>query len=404
MKLTKTVIAVVALGASALAHADGIEWSGFGSLYYAQDFDQNVKINNGAQNSKIDFTNQSLMGFNVGSRLSDDVTVASQIVAAGNNAQQYNFNLFAQWAYLNYKVMDGLNLKIGRQLWPVLISSEYQRVHQLLPQSDIPYTTYGLLPFVSFDGVSLNKNLDVGIGSLTIGAYAGNPKLNTTPPAALNLDFQRIYGGRLTLDGSGWRVHATYSRVFSKVAIDTIKYADATGTVSDTAARYVVRVTGKAVQNSEIISFGYRYDKHNFVSWGEMSHNKGKDENLLSLTLCNSSGAACSAYGTPKKLFDKSYGGYVLVGYRLGKFLPSFTYAQGTMYLGLPADTQNYEGRTTTYTLSTAYQVNDQATARIEYKKLFMPSAGGGWYDVVQTSGNKNRHGDAIKAGIDFIF
>lgn len=32
MKFTKTVIAAVALGTSAVALADGVEWSGFGSL------------------------------------------------------------------------------------------------------------------------------------------------------------------------------------------------------------------------------------------------------------------------------------------------------------------------------------------------------------------------------------
>lgn len=393
MKITMKVVVAALLGTSTLLHAEGIEWSGFGSLYYSQAFNNQFLVDQ-HENNKPDYTSKSLLGFNVGARISEDMTVASQIVMAGSDAQSTNFNMYAQWVYLNYRINDGLFFKIGRQLWPVQISSEYQRVHQLIPQSNIPYTSYGLLPFVSFDGASLNKTLETSIGSLSFGAYIGNPKLNTTPPSSVTFNETSLIGTRVTLDGSGWRLHATFNRVFSSVSVDASSYTTSTGNTTS-------RTTGNAKTHSNIYSFGFRYDKNNLVSWGDFIYANATDNSHLILT--NSSSGIISN----KKLFDKSYGGYVLLGYRFGKFLPSITFAKGTTKLGLPTDpvtNAKYEGRTTSYILGTAYQLNDQATAKIEYLRTYIPSAGEGWYDVSQASANTETHGDAVKAGIDFIF
>lgn len=394
MKFTKTVIAAVAIGASLAAHADGIEWNGFGSLYYSQAMDNNFLVG-GANDNKPNYTRDSLLGLNVGSKLSDEFSVASQIVMAGESAQSTNFNAFAQWAYLTYKPMDGLNLKIGRQLWPVLISSEYQRVHYLLPQANIPGTAYRLLPFVSFDGLSVNKTFDTGIGSLTASVYTGNPKLNSAPITGVDMNFQTLTGARLTLDGSGWRLHATANKIFSKVTVDSSSY------IPSGAA---VRTTGSAKTHSNIFSFGYRFDKYNFVSWGEASYNKGDVANLALATKLAANGTTVAS--SSKKLFEKSYGGYILAGYRFGKFLPTVTYAQGTTYLGLPTTSNNskFEGKTSSYIAGVTYQMHDQASVRVEYLRTYVPAVGAGWYDVTQSTTSSKRFGDAVKAGVDFIF
>lgn len=394
MKFTKTVIAALAIGTSAVAHADGVEWSGFGSLYYSQSMDNNFLVG-GNRTNKPNFTTPSLLGLNVGSKISDEISVASQIIMAGESAQATNFNTFAQWAYLNYKPMDGLSLKIGRQLWPVLISSEYQRVHFLLPQSNIPGTVYGLLPFVSFDGASANKTMETAVGSLTVGAYLGNPKLNTAGITGIDLDFQTLMGIRATLDGSGWRLHATANKVFSKITVDSNSFSGNT----------YLRTTGTAKTNSNIFSVGYRYDKNNFVSWGEATYSKATDNASLTLNSNVVASGALAATST-KKLFEKSYGGYVLAGYRLGKFLPSATYAQGTTRLGLPTTATNtkYEGKTESYIAGLAYQAHDQANLKLEFQRTYVPSAGGGWYDVTQSTTSTRRFGDVVKAGVDFIF
>lgn len=395
MKFTKKVMAALMITASATTFAEGVEWSGFGSLYYSQAFDNNFLVG-GADDNKPDYTQHSLFGLNVGSNISENLSVASQIIMAGDSAQSTNFDMFAQWASLNYRVTDGLNVKVGRQLWPVLISSEYQRVHYLLPQSNIPGTSYSLLPFVSFDGVSVNKNFETGIGGLTLGLYSGNPKLNNGGIPGVDLDFQTLTGLRATLDGSGWRIHATANKIFSKIKVESESY---------TATNVLVRTTGLAKTGSNVFSFGYRYDKHNFVSWGEASYSKATDNQDLTLVTKVAANGTTVATST-KKIFEKTYGGYVLAGYRFGNFLPTITYAQGRTLLGLPASAINakYEGKTESYIAGLAYSLHDQATLKFEYMRTYVPSIGGGWYDVVQSTTSQKEYGDAVKAGIDFIF
>lgn len=385
MKFTRSVIAALAIGTSFAAFADGVEWSGFGSLYYSQAFDNQFLLGQHS-NNKPDYTTHSLVGFNVGSKLGDNMSFSSQIVMAGAGAQSTNYNMFAQFAYLTYNPVPSVSLKIGRQLWPMLISSEYQRVHFLLPQTEIPATVYGLMPFVAFDGVSANKSLDTAIGSLTLGAYAGAPKLNRTPPAGLAFDFPSIIGARATLDGSGWRLHATANQFKSKMTISYLTSLPSTKYTSINEA------------TSTIYSFGYRYDKYNIVSWGEMFTLKSTDNSLVP-----------QAAGGPQtnKYFQRSYGGYVLAGYRFGKYLPTLTYAQGTAKLGFPTDpttNQKYDGKVTSYIFCNSFQMNDQASFKVEFQRSYVPSAGGGYFDVAQSTTSTKKYGDMLKAGIDFIF
>lgn len=401
MKFTKTVIAAIMLSASVLAHADGIEWSGFGSLYYSQAMDKNFLVGQNTDN-KPDYTSHSLVGFNVGSVLSPDMTFNAQLVMAGAGAASTNFNMFAQWAYISYKPSESVTLKIGRQLWPMLISSEYQRVHYLLPQTSISETVYGLSPFVSFDGVSANKKFNLRRKmSLTIGAFAGAPKLNRTNPTGSEFSFPKIIGARATLDGSGWRLHGTINKYQAKMQIDVASVQAFPGMGN------VVFGTIPFVNTADItlMSAGYRYDKHNIVSWGEMFTLKGtNNESVAMTTMLNMmSGKGPSPY----KFYERSYGGYLLLGYRIEDFLPSVTVAQGTAGFGFPSDmvtNQHYDGKVTSIILCNAYKMNDQASLKVEFQRSSVKAPGEGFFDVAQSATSTKKYGDIVKAGVDFIF
>lgn len=298
-----------------------------------------------------------------------------------------------QWAYLTYKPIESVSLKIGRQLWPMLISSEYQRVHYLLPQTAISETVYGLSPFVSFDGVSANKSLDVAGSTLTLGAYAGAPKLNRINPTGLDFSFPKIIGARATLDGSGWRLHATANRYQAKM---NITYQT---TTANTQTGTWTNYSNTNTATIDLYSFGYRYDKNNIVSWGEMFTLKGKDNVKVPMA----AGYTQQDY----KFYERSYGGYLLAGYRFGHFLPTVAVAQGFAGFGFPNDpstNQHYQGKVTSYILCNAYQMNDQASLKVEFQRSYVPSVGGGFFDVAQSTTSTKKYGDSVRAGVDFIF
>ncbi len=382
MKIAKLLLASTAIGLSTNSFAEGIDWNGFGSLYYSQAMDNQMLIN-GHTNNRPDFTTHSLFGFNAGAKLAENISVASQIVMVGKAAQQENFNVYAQWAYVNWKPTNGTSIKIGRQLFPALISSEYQRVQFLLPQSNIPSTTYRILPFVSMDGASATQTFDVGVGKLSLGTYVANPKLNTVDPEGVKFGFDRVVGFRATLEGSEWTLHGTANRLNSNITIKGTGFG------------------GTAATRTNIFTFGYRIDKSNFVSWGEVIYTKAIDDAMLKIT--NTAGNVTISN---KQFLKDSYAGYVLMGYRFGKFLPSITYSQGTIDYGLPtgAAFDKYQGKVETYIAGLSYQANDQVMVRGEYARSYVPSIGGGFYDVIQKPASTKKYGDAVKMGVDFIF
>ena len=113
------------------------------------------------------------------------------------------------------------------------------------------------------------------------------------------------------------------------------------------------------------------------------------------------------------KLFEKSYGGYALLGYRFGKLFPHLVYSQGTARRGLTVTSSRfssgygYDGKVTTYTAGVNYQLNDSAILKTAYQRSYVPNYGGGYEDVTQpktSATTEKKYGDLVTAGVDFIF
>jgi hypothetical protein len=369
MKFTKTVVAALAIGTSAVAMADGVEWSGFGSVYYAQAFDQQM-LPSGYTSNKMDFTKDSLLGLNIASRLGDNLSAAAQIVSAGASGQSSNFTLYTQWANLTYSFTNSLNVKLGRQLLPILISSEYQRVHYLLPTNGAPSVASSVAPFVSIDGGSINNTFELGDLKLLTSIYGGTPILDVTPPSSLTYKGTSLLGVRATLDGSGWRAHLNYFRNHSKI------------TISNSSVE----------ANNNVYSAGFRVEKYNVVFWTEGAYSKGQDNTVSAIT--------------GKRVLSKSYGWYTLAGYRVAKFLPYLAVGANTSALGFLPKTNgvSYDGKVATYTAGVNYQINEQAVFKVSYNRTRVPSIGGGNFLVTQQAASTKRDANAVSAGVDFIF
>jgi hypothetical protein len=366
MKFTKMVIGAIALGAATFAHADGVEWSGFGSLYYAQTFDQQI-LPPQFTNNKMDFTHFSSFGLNLSSKISDSTTFYGQVVATEEAAQTTGFNLYAQWAFLNFKTGDHSHIKLGRQLFPALMSGEYYRVHYLLANNHIPLIVSSLNPYISFDGVSYNSDFDTAAGKFSVGVFTGSPKLNTSSTTVVPT-YYSAYGMQANLEGKGWKLHGSASQFKSST--------DYSGALSALG-------TGKKVTN-QLYTLGAKIDMNDIVFNTEGVLRTSKD-------------AAVLANG--KKQFERAYGGYALTGYRLGKFLPRISYAFSKAFLGFS------EGKIETYDIGVNYTLNDQAVLKLDFEKTYVPYPGGGWYPVTQsTTSPKGTQGDSVYAGVDFIF
>jgi hypothetical protein len=352
----RSVVCVALLCAAAplTASAFDLTLDGFGSAYYSQAYSSNV-MPVGFSNKSVDFTDFSFVGLNINSKIDDKWSVAAQFLA---DPAHNNYSLFANWAYVQYS-MDGWEGRAGRQAINVFSTSEHFFEHESVPFRTTPQIVFDVAPFDSFDGVTLAKSVDVGAEKLKVSVFGGNPKLNGANSNATfepGLVGQNLLGAAAYLNGDGWLVHASASRV--------------TATESTLQA------------HEQVYSLGYRFDKMNFVSWGEYVYTHSGDG---------------TAFPGTATFMQSGRAGYVLVGYKLGDWMPRYTFAQASVTNILDA------GKTTSHTIGVNYQVNPKMVAKAEFELDAINGSQGAFEDT--WNGNTaNTSGSAGYVGLDFTF
>jgi hypothetical protein len=352
-------IPVIGLLAYSCANAADLSWSGFGSAYYGQSYSYGLTPFN-FPNNRPDFTDFSLFGLNFMGKLDDNWSAGAQLVALGDRTAAANttfatFNVAASWAYVSYKTEDGTTIRMGRQRFPIFTASEYIYEHYELPYREMPAIVYQMAPFVAFDGASVSHGFNTPIGKVNVQVFGGSPVLAITPPTDTAATLSNLIGGRVNFEGDGWRVRGQVSRSSS--------------------------ASGSDQADSQYYSAGYRFDKYNIVSWGEYLYRRAPD-------------------GTPTPTgtyLGQGQSGYVLGGYRLGNWLPRYTFAQASAQLG-PIG----EGKTTTHTIGLNYYASAKAVVKAEFELDLVPTAQGG-YKVTQPGGSTSTTGNAFYLGVDFL-
>lgn len=380
MKLITTVFTLLAIGSAAQA---AIQIDGFGSLYYGQA--SGDILAQGFSHKQPQFAPFSLVGLNLYSKLDNDFSVGAQLIAQGASynltaptatglvtspvgvptgdiatvplPDERQFIMSAEWAFLNWSPSSDFSAKMGRILNPAWIASDYLSVGALLPYRQVPRDVYGLSPFSSFDGGQINKSFDVGVGRLTTSAWGGTPVL-----IAGTLQITNYWGVSLGLDGEGWGVKLTQSSAILRLPA----------------------LNAGSLLNTSSASF--KIDKNNFVMWGEAFYTKAnKDSDTI------------AALGGVT-LVEQTDGGYVLVGYKIGKFLPRYTYTKTHSNVGVAAESKGQ-----THTVGLNYDIASQAVFKLDYQMIkaednFAMPAG------TRLKGPTDNNGSAIYAGFDFTF
>jgi predicted porin len=142
----------------------------------------------------------------------------------------------------------------------------------------------------------------------------------------------------------------------------------------------VTTTEGTLQAHEQVYSLGYRYDKMNIVSWGEYVYTHSGDGTSFPTANFAQSGKA----------------GYVLIGYRVGDWLPRYTFAQASVTNIIDA------GKTTTHTIG----VNYQASAKVVAKAEFEIDKGGTPVPFEDTISplTSSTTGTAGYVGVDFVF
>ncbi|OUR90186.1 hypothetical protein A9Q81_19510 [Gammaproteobacteria bacterium 42_54_T18] len=321
------------------------------------------------------------LGIQMSFQVSDDVSVTGQLVSKGVD----NYDVEAEWAYLSWDVTENFTARIGRQRTPYYMLSEYLDVGYAYPWTRPPIEMYNL-PLNNTDGLALLYDFNLGDWNFGTHAYIGEGFGDVD---ALEGSFRlQNKGISFTAETGSWTFRLGYSA--SEVEVDSIVAGgagdtllngingngDVSGLVDFIAGINVASATPGINAIDQVNPLPQEGIETNYLS-AAFTYDNGK-----LLVIGEISNLEVSDFIQPA-----GDGGYLMVGYRFGKWMPHITYSK--FYTDAKNDEQVQEY------IDAALNVSKQAPALGLLASL---NAGGG-ADVF-TDAQKDATADAIVAGM----
>ena len=362
------------LGFSAFAQGQEINLSGFASAHITQKLGGNSTPE--YYSDKTNYYNFTKFGLNVGSRIDDKWSIQSQLLVSGKRidvgAETPQWNMYANWLFASYRPTDNFRMRIGRQLFPAWLVSEYIDVGYMYPWTETPHSVYELSPFKSINGLSADYSFQLNNKSkLTVLVFGGEEQIRIPLAGGGYEDnnYGSVIGSELTLQSSGHKFRLMGANYKLSTVVN-----DGTNPSADFKNNSVTVVTS-----------GYKYDQNDIVVYAEYGIREG-----------NTSGTEVSSPYLPydginSRAFNKrARAGYLTFGHWFNKLLPHLTLSQTNWQTGTVEGTQDL------YSLGLNYKLNDNI--------IFKTNVG---YTITNNGpAHMDNEGDATTwvGGLDMIF
>lgn len=222
LSVTKSTPAIVLAAAllfaayPAGAKDDTLTWtlSGFGSFGASgTDTDQlgfrrDTSQANGVTRSwGVD--TDSRLGLQLDVDFNESWHAGAQWVARNHTGDFVEQNL--DWAYLRWRPVADLDLRIGRLGVDLFMLSDYRNVGYAYPWIRPPHEFYGNLSLYHFDGADIAKKFAVGEGYLTLKGFGGHTFLQLPSPDGSVVDAGVVVeGASLAYEQGDWRARIGY--------------------------------------------------------------------------------------------------------------------------------------------------------------------------------------------------
>lgn len=195
-------------------------FSGFATLGIALNdspdlvFRNDVTQDDGAYKHNGNWHNDSRLGLQWQGLWSPEWETTVQLVAKDRFDNTIANSI--EWAFVRYRPVDGLDLRLGRLGADAFMLSEFRQVGYTLPWVRPPQDLYGITSLYHFDGFDLNKRIALGDALLNLKAFYGNS--NEKYPIGFNngqftkFDFD-LFGLSSNLEWNEWKLRYSYVQV-----------------------------------------------------------------------------------------------------------------------------------------------------------------------------------------------
>ena len=262
-------------------------FSGFATLGVVSNsnsellFRRDIAQNKGSYDSSLEWTTDSLIGAQWQTRWSNKIDTSLQLVAK----DRYNntLNNAIEWAFVRYRPMDGLDLRLGRLGTDIFMLSDYRQVGYAYQWLRPPHDFYTLLSLFNFDGIDLSKRIDFDNSSLFIKTFYGQSHVkfpsDSNGNEQLELDFTPS-GVSFNWEVGSWK--ARYS--FAQVTINNDALAPLTNALQSLAplwpeAPWLAQQVSTQDKNFRYYALGLAYDNNNW--WMQTEASKLRSQTRL---------------------------------------------------------------------------------------------------------------------------
>lgn len=373
MKVNK-ILAFVLFSISIPAYAlENIEINSFLSIGASSMSEEGRYLDKVTEHLSLE--NDSVYGVNIRTQVNDKVSGAAQLLATANDS---NFNIEAEWAYLSYKHSNSSSLRAGMLNLSTFLISDYNNIGYLYPWIRTPVEVYQNNPLKNF----------LGVEWLHIARFGKSTKVTT-----------QLFMGSAQVEKNGLLFRATDGYGFN-FQIDVPHFTFRIGGISPTIQlEGPDSVTGQTtVDYVDLDDRGYMYTAGALVDWN----------NFILYT----EAVTTDTEGQTQAIFPNQTGSYVTIGYQMGKYLPHVTIGSsegdiytGTLPTGITAAATPLTQDSLTYGLR--YNVDDNVALKFEYQMIeLQPGKGDGFGTIdanTVTPGSVENY-DVVTFAMDVIF
>lgn len=375
-KLAALGVSLALAGASGSALAvDGVRINGFLTAAATQT-DADSSYNTELADSDLKFNGRdNRLGIQLSADVNERVEITAQLLA---RAVPDNYNVTADWAFVSYAVHDQLKIRAGKVKLPTFLTSDYIEVGYAYPWVRPPQEVYALNPITSMSGVDLLYTPVFGDVTLLIQPYYGNSTgsgfvtgmqadigFGGTIDAGTPVEFDAkdLAGINLAVQTDIYTIRAGYLQ--TKVSSDFNS-----GLIDEDKARFM--------------SLGFTMDWNDVVVYAEWASRDQDDGAELG--------------------FPDQEAWYATVGYRMGSWLPTLTYAE--LKAGNPdqAIVEAYSLEQTSTSLGLRYELG--LGAALKFEALYVKPENGnyGLFDGPVTSDDPSGEAMVYSLALDVIF
>jgi hypothetical protein len=196
-------------------------FSGFATLGVVSNdnpnlvFRRDVTQKDGSVDGELDLRSDSLLGLQWQTQWSDQFETSVQVVL--KDRLENSVEEAIEWAFVRYRPLDSLDLRLGRLGADFFMLSDYRQVGYALPWVRPPIETYSLLSLYYFDGIDINKRVDVAEGTLNVKAFFGrSDRQYPVERGGSGYDYRLAfegYGTSIGWEREAWKLRFSHANV-----------------------------------------------------------------------------------------------------------------------------------------------------------------------------------------------